>query len=333
MKKIPFFLLLIAFVPACKKDTVVTAQAPIVVKTMEVGAVSQQNISTYVGVVRADTEVPLSFNLGGKVLAIRCRNGERVRKGQVLLLVDSTQTYQAYLTAKASLNQAEDAYRRLKKLYNKGTLAEVKWVEINTKLQQARAMEAAARTELNNCRLTAPIDGVVADLDLQVGQMIAPGITALKVLQTDALHVLFSVPEQEIKWLRNGQPARVILTSVADTIPAKVIYTALVSDPLTHACEVHVAFSENADVLPGMAAKVELALNADRQELIVLPAHAVSIDKNGHYVWSIQSNTVHKRRVSVGSYVANGVVITDGLSVGDKVVVEGMNKLYEGAQI
>lgn len=333
MKKIPFFLLLIAFVPACKKDTVVTAQAPIVVKTMEVGAVSQQNISTYVGVVRADTEVPLSFNLGGKVLAIRCRNGERVRKGQVLLLVDSTQTYQAYLTAKASLNQAEDAYRRLKQLYNKGTLAEVKWVEINTKLQQARAMEAAARTELNNCRLTAPIDGVVADLDLQVGQMIAPGITALKVLQTDALHVLFSVPEQEIKWLRNGQPARVILTSVTDTIPAKVIYTALVSDPLTHACEVHVAFSENADVLPGMAAKVELALNADRQELIVLPAHAVSIDKNGHYVWSIQSNTVHKRRVSVGSYVANGVVITDGLSVGDKVVVEGMNKLYEGAQI
>lgn len=333
MKKIPFFLLLIAFVSACKKDTVVTAQAPIVVKTMEVGAVSQQNISTYVGVVRADTEVPLSFNLGGKVLAIRCRNGERVRKGQVLLLVDSTQTYQAYLTAKASLNQAEDAYRRLKKLYNKGTLAEVKWVEINTKLQQARAMEAAARTELNNCRLTAPIDGVVADLDLQVGQMIAPGITALKVLQTDALHVLFSVPEQEIKWLRNGQPARVILTSVADTIPAKVIYTALVSDPLTHACEVHVAFSENADVLPGMAAKVELALNADGQELIVLPAHAVSIDKNGHYVWSIQSNTVHKRRVSVGSYVANGVVITDGLSVGDKVVVEGMNKLYEGAQI
>lgn len=333
MKKIPFFLLLVAFVPACKKDTVVTAQAPIVVKTMEVGAVSQQNISTYVGVVRADTEVPLSFNLGGKVLAIRCRNGERVRKGQVLLLVDSTQTYQAYLTAKASLNQAEDAYRRLKKLYSKGTLAEVKWVEINTKLQQARAMEAAARTELNNCRLTAPIDGVVADLDLQVGQMIAPGITALKVLQTDALHVLFSVPEQEIKWLRNGQPARVILTSVTDTIPAKVIYTALVSDPLTHACEVHVAFSENTDVLPGMAAKVELALNADRQELIVLPAHAVSIDKNGHYVWSIQSNTVHKRRVSVGSYVANGVVITDGLSVGDKVVVEGMNKLYEGAQI
>lgn len=333
MKKIPFFLLLIAFVPSCKKDTDVTAQAPIVVKTMEVGAVSQQNISTYVGVVRADTEVPLSFNLGGKVLAIRCRNGERVRKGQVLLLVDSTQTYQAYLTAKASLNQAEDAYRRLKQLYNKGTLAEVKWVEINTKLQQARAMEAAARTELNNCRLTAPIDGVVADLDLQVGQMIAPGITALKVLQTDALHVLFSVPEQEIKWLRNGQPARVILTSVVDTIPAKVIYTALVSDPLTHACEVHVAFSENADVLPGMAAKVELALNADRQELIVLPAHAVSIDKNGHYVWSIQSNTVHKRRVSVGSYVANGVVITDGLSVGDKVVVEGMNKLYEGAQI
>ena len=326
-------MFIIALLPACKKDVSTAFQSPIVVRTTVVDAVSSQNISTYVGVVRSSTEVPLSFGLGGKVFAIHCCNGEQVHNGQELLVIDSMQTYQAWLSAKASLDQAEDAYTRLQKVYQNGALAEVKWVEMETKLHQARALEAAARRELTNCRLTAPIDGVVADLDLQVGQMIAPGITALKVLKTDDLHVLFSVPEQEIKLIQRGQSAQVIITSIADTIPATVSYTSLLSDAITHACEVQVALPKKSNLFPGMSAKIELPLQAASQDHIVLPASSVSIDKTGYYVWVIQADTAHKRYVSIGAYIANGVTITDGLFSGDTVVLDGMNKLYEGAQI
>ncbi len=327
-------LFLALVLTGCKKDKVVVTRPPIAVETIHVGDATGNEFRSYVGIIQADNEVPLSFSLGGKVVTIACRNGETVREGQVLVVVDSTQVYQAYLSAQATLTQAEDGYKRLKKVYDKGGVAEVKWVEMKTKLQQARSVEQAARRELSNCTMRAPMDGVVMGLDLQVGQTTIPGVTVLKVLAPDKLHVRFSVAEQEIGSIREGQQARVIMTSIADTVKARITYTSLYADALTHACEVQAKLPESTKALPGMAAKVELIPtdNASASQLIV-PAHAVGIDKSGAYVWVIENGQAHKRYVQVSTYVANGVVITAGLTLGEEVVTAGMTKLYENAPI
>ena len=114
-------------------------------------------------------------------------------------------TYQA---AKAALKQAEDAYQRMKELHEKGSLAEMKWVEVQSKLQQAQSMEAVARKNLTDCQLYAPFSGVIAEKSLEVGQNVVPGVQVLKLVSDDRLKVRISVPETEIARVARGAESR-----------------------------------------------------------------------------------------------------------------------------
>ena len=92
--------------------------------------------------------------------------GSRVRQGQLLAALDEVSMQNTYQAAKAALKQAEDAYQRMKELHEKGSLAEMKWVEVQSKLQQAQSMEAVARKNLTDCQLYAPFSGVIAEKSL-----------------------------------------------------------------------------------------------------------------------------------------------------------------------
>ena len=83
--------------------------------------------------------------------------------------LDATSVRSSYDAAKAALVQAEDAYRRMEELHAKGSLPEIKWVEVQSKLQQARSMEEMARKNLKDCKLYAPFSGVIADKSVEVG--------------------------------------------------------------------------------------------------------------------------------------------------------------------
>ena len=80
--------------------------------------------------------------------------------------LDEVSMQNTYQAAKAALKQAEDAYQRMKELHEKGSLAEMKWVEVQSKLQQAQSMEAVARKNLTDCQLYAPFSGVIAEKSL-----------------------------------------------------------------------------------------------------------------------------------------------------------------------
>lgn len=89
-----------------------------------------------------------------------------MRQGQLLATLDEVSMQNRYQAAKAALKQAEDAYQRMKELHEKGSLAEMKWVEVQSKLQQAQSMEAVARKNLTDCQLYAPFSGVIAEKSL-----------------------------------------------------------------------------------------------------------------------------------------------------------------------
>ena len=110
------------------------AQAPIKVKTTIVAPQAGSATSRYVGVIEPTHETPLSMEAAGRVTAINVKNGERVRKGQVLLTVDNTQALNALQGAKAALQHAQDGYDRVSKVHDKGVVSDQKMVEIESQL-------------------------------------------------------------------------------------------------------------------------------------------------------------------------------------------------------
>ena len=185
---------------SCGRKAAKPAQtvAPIPVRVQVVGEQTSVAQHTYVGTIEEERRVPLSVETGGQVLEVACRMGERVQKGEVLLRVDSASAIDAREAARATLRQAEDAYRRVTEVHGVGGITEQQLIEVETKLAQARSMAAMAERRVENCVLRRPSDGVVGEVHVAEGQMLSPMTPAMTLYIVDRLYVTFSVPESEV---------------------------------------------------------------------------------------------------------------------------------------
>ena len=305
------------------------------VKTMGVASQAGSARSRYVGTIEPVHETPLSLQTAGRVLSIHARNGERVRQGQVILRVDSTQAVNALLSAEAALHQAEDGFERVKQVHGKGAVTDQKMVEVESQLVQARSLCDAARRQVQECELVAPCDGVVSGLDVAVGQTVMPGLQLLTILDLTAFQVRFTVPEAEIGRIRNGQTGEMDCAAVQRTYPVRLTDKGLTANRLAHTYDVTARIEGGQEVLrPGMVCKVRLkAGDTIAAADIVIPGKCVLLKPEGHSVWLKENGRAVRRPVSIGGYQANGVQILDGLHIGDSLIVEGYQKLYNDCQV
>lgn len=202
----------------CKEDKAPVARAPLSVTTTTVDEASATAGNSYAGTVEGTNAVALSFSSAGTIQRLNVIEGQAVSRGQLIGTVDATATDNALLAAHATteqiedaLSQAEDAYRRMKKLRDSGSLPDIQWVDVETKLSQAgalvrqtRAAETIARKGKNDTRLLAPFGGYISKNTAEVGQNIAPGLPVATLVNIDRVKVRVSVPEEDISKINVG---------------------------------------------------------------------------------------------------------------------------------
>ncbi len=295
----------------------------------------------YSGTVEEESGSSLSFTAGGTVTHLRVKVGDRVSKGQLIATVDPTQVKNSYEMARSTKLQAEDAFRRMKQLHDKGSLPDIKWVEAQSQLQQAVSAEAIARKSLGDCNLYAPFSGVVSEKYVEVGQNAAPGMPIVKLVTTNVLNVKISVPESEMAGIHVRQRARIQVQALGDKqYEGFVVEKGVIADPISrsYSVKIRVEGTDNA-LLPGMVSQVSLGhTDASSSSLastdIVIPASLVQIaDDNSHFVWIDEGGKAVRRSVTLGEYRSNGVVIASGLNSGDKLIVEGQQKVCTGVKV
>ena len=318
--------------------------APIPVQVQVVGEQTSVAQHTYVGTIEEERRVPLSVETGGQVLEVACRMGERVQKGEVLLCVDSASAIDAREAARATLRQAEDAYRRVTEVHGAGGVTEQQLIEVETKLAQARSMAAMAERRVENCVLRSPSDGVVGEVHVAEGQMLSPMTPAMTLYIVDRLYVTFSVPESEVAEIAVGGMGNMEVPAIDNaqsstlnaqspaSIPVRVVEKGMKANALSHAYPVRAEVLKKGLLLPGMVGKVRM--QGQQSEGVVIPAACVQVTTEGKSVWVVQEDSTAVRRlIQIGQYVPNGVLVTDGLQTGDRVVTDGFQKLYKGAKV
>lgn len=305
------------------------------VKVMTVGASASQDDFNYSGTVEEENGTPLAFTVGGTLTQLRVKVGDRVQKGQLIASIDPTTIRNSYDMAHATRLQAEDAHRRMKQLHDKGSLPEIKWVEAESQLSQAISAENIAAKSLKDCNLYAPQSGVVSSKNVEAGQVVSPGMPIVQLSNIHQLNVRVSVPESEVGKVHIGQRADMMVSALQDRIFAgRVVEKGVVADPLSRSYSIKIRI-ENAssDVLPGMVTKIALQ-KTDRQESIIIPAQIVQLgDDNSNFVWVSNNGKAERRAVVCGQYTARGVSILSGLQQGDRIIVEGQQKVCNGTPI
>ena len=328
MKQQLTLLLTVLCLVACgHRDESQREQAPLKVKTMVLSPSEGGMTSRYVGTIEPIRETPLSLQSVGRVVSISAKNGQRVKKGQTLMAIDNTQAMNALQTAEASLKHAQDGYDRVSKVHSKGVVSDQKMVEIESQLAQAKSLYEAAKQQLAECTLTAPCDGLVDGLNIEIGQTIIPGTKICSLLDVTAFNVRFTVPEAEINGLESSRKkieGTVECGAIDTVLPIVITEKGVTANRLTHTYDVVAAVRGGADLLKaGMVGKVVLEKSPNR----------VLMKPEGPTVWVLSNGEAERRPITLDGYQADGVRVSSGLQAGDTLIVEGYQKLYKGCKI
>ena len=303
------------------------------VKTMVVMPQDGSTASRYVGTIEPAQTTPLSLQTTGRVVSVEVKNGQRVTAGQTILKVDDTQARNALQGAEAALQHAQDGYDRVAAVHQKGVVSDQKMVEISSQLQQAKSLYEAAKQQLEECTLTAPCEGVVDGLEVVTGQTIIPGTKLCTILDVSAYSVRFTVPENEIGSL--ADKGTVECAAIGAVLPVTVTEKGITANTVTHTYEVVARINGRAEGLKsGMVATVKLKGERLKDEGdIVIPAKCILLKPEGHTVWVMEKGTAVRRAIEIDGYRADGVRVASGLTIGDTLITEGYQKLYNGCKV
>lgn len=292
----------------------------------------------YSGTIEASRTIPLTFQTSGTVLSVLVQAGDKVSKGQLLATVDKASSQNMYDIANAKYQQAKDAYDRLKKVYDSGSLPEIKWVEMQTNLEQAQSSLAMSRESLDKCNLKAPSDGIVGERNIEPG-MSAISITGapIKLVEINDVYIVISVPENELNQLKKGQKATITVSALGEkTVSGEIATISPVADAISRTYEAKIlVHNPQQELKPGMVCDVTIA-HGKGAESVLVPYQSVGKDANGDtYIFVVDtvSRRVHKQKVKTGMFSGSDLEVTDGLTVGQTVVREGKDRLSDNDQI
>jgi len=330
-----FWGVCLLFLAGCSGKAKQVEISPVVVKTVSVISSPTANSRSYVGIVEESYGSMLSFANMGTVSNVKVDEGTRVNKGQVLAEIDNTSASNAHEIASSNLSQAKDAYKRLSTLYKKGSLPEIKYIDIQTKLKEAQSSEKISGKILNDCVLRAPFSGYIASRNIDEGNYVMPSMGCFKLVKIDQIYVKLSVPEQEIMKISIGEEVPFTVAALGDKkFIGKVKEKGVQANILSHTYTVKLTLlNKDYSLLPGMVCSASIC-TAEKDSAVVLPQSSVMLDFNGsRYVWMAKDSISVKRMIVTGGVNSEGVIVTGGLKVGEKVIVEGMDKVSEGTKI
>ena len=329
-------LLSVILVSSCTSKKEQNEKAPTRVTTEIVSTALNASGQTYVGIIEECEATAVSFTSMGVVKRMLVNEGQAVAKGQLIAEMDDTQARNLLNGAEAQMNQANDALERYKMLHDNGSLPEVQWVEVQSKVAQAKSQLEVAKKNLADCRLVAPVSGIVGKRLVNAGETAMPSQAVVNILDISTVKVKVAVPEAEISGIGANTSSIIKVEAVNGSFKGARIEKGVQADALTHTYDIriHVANGERK-LLPGMVASVQFGNIEKPTKELSLPVTAVQRKADGSlFVWMVANDsTAHRATVHTGETMGNRIVITDGITEGGRIVTEGYQKLSENTKV
>ncbi len=343
-------LLATAVVTSCKKEEVVEVKPPprpIKIFRLEGDLGSAR--PDYPGRIKAVKVVELAFEVEGRIIDWNVEEGQRVEKGQILSRLDP-RDYQAQVeAARARLRLAEAEYRRESKLFASGSGTQ-RDLDVATRSRDvSRAELRISQKALEDTKLRAIFDGVIARKLVTDFRNVAAREPVLLLQDESVMEVVVDVPERDLAGTRRkvsleefnerAKPMVELSALPGRQFPVELTELATAADPNTRTFRAtfSMAKPEGVGVLAGMTARLVLTgLQTTGPEDYLLPVGAVVADSEAEpFVWRVdeESMTVSKQPVTAGAVTGDRIVIEEGLEGGEAIAMSGVHLLTEGMEV
>lgn len=286
---------------------------------------------SYYGQVTAAATQEVTAVLRERIVRVLVREGQRVRVGQPLLVLESTDEAASLGASRAAVEEARTDYRRAKILFEEGGLSRSEVDKAYVRLRGEEAKLAASRSTLGQTTVRAAVNGVVAVRDAEPGEVADPGKRLLSILDPSRLEAHIPLPSSELGAIGPGTEAAFALTE-GRTITGRVLRVNPQADPATGLFTAVVALPPDRGVRPGAFLEGRFLIQR-RQGVIALPSTVFLREGDRMTVFLVSGDRAVRRPVAVGEGMGDTLEVTSGLAPGDVVVLEGVGTLSDGAKL
>jgi RND family efflux transporter MFP subunit len=344
--------LFLSFIAAGAEEKVtasppVTASVPI--ETMIVQAQDLPIVIETVGRIRPDREVLVSAEIPGKIESYRADVGDRVTKDQILVQIEPADYRLALREAEANLSAAlihfsaaRKAYKRFQTLLPKKVISQDNFDKIEAEFEAAQARKeqaevgvAITRERLAKADIRAPFSGMVAGRHIEKGQWIATGMPVMTILDLSRVRARVFLTERDFVHIDRKDPVEIVAEAYPESsLSGAIDRIDIEADTMTNTFGVEILVDNPATILKaGMSVRTSITAFV-LHDIILIPQSVVIFRDRGTEVFIVgDDGRAEVRAVKLGRRSGNLIQVTEGLAVGEKLIVKGQNYIKPGAVV
>ena len=317
------------------------------VRALTVSAPDLNRAHVFNAVVDASLKADLSFKVSGELIKFNFNQGENVKAGQVIAILNDRDIKVQLNEAQSYFDKAKADFERAKNLISTHAISQADFDQLKSQFTSAKAKLDAAKNNLEYTELKASFTGVIAKRYIDNFQEVRAGSAIVALHDLSNIYLKIDLPESiMIRVRRREQPPK--LTAQFDAIagvnfPLEFKEVSTQADDVTKTYQVTLSMKAPAEhtILPGMTAHVtaeQLLMSNGSEARFYLPAKTVLKDSKGNYVYTVTKKgqgigVVNRQAVTVGEITELGIEIFAGLQQGDKVLSAGISKVSNGMEV
>lgn len=287
------------------------------------------------GTSQAENNINLTTDMGGLVTGVFVEEGKLVSKGQVLIKLDNSVMQSQLAEVNTSLSLAKDVYEKRKRLWEQNIGSEIEYLQAKNTYNSVLDRRQTLMVSMGKANIKAPISGIVDKVFLKVGELAAPGMPAVNVINLGNMEVEVNVPETYLGKVKIGSTIKVEFPTLNKEIDAKVksVSQSISSSNRTFTVVASIPNKEG-ELKPNLLAKVKIQ-SEEIKNAIAIPANLVQKSPQGYYVYVIDSAAngelqAKEALVKVGITYNGKIIITEGLTNGQKLINAGFRDVLNG---
>jgi len=329
----------------CSSNDMETSEPEELIKTVNVETEQVlpqpfQSFLRLVGTVETSDDVLLSAEVSGKVLRHVVSEGQNVRKGQTILRLDDAKLRQEVARLEAVTAQSKTTWERIQNLYeNENIGSEIDYLNAKYAYEQSASALNSLRIDLENTEVIAPFDGVVETIFAEEGEMLSPGMAAIRLIGSEQYVITAGVPARYANVVELGDQVDVWFdTQLQDTLSGRVVYVANSIDPSNRTFKIDIQLHAGQSYYK-VDMIANLRLNTLSMEEVIVVSEEFVYSKNDGYVMYVKGTNNEGKDIAIERAVVLGpsfkteVVITSGLNIGDEIITIGSAFLNDGVRI
>ncbi|MEE1673203.1 efflux RND transporter periplasmic adaptor subunit [Agarivorans aestuarii] len=337
-------LTLTSLLTACSEPAETVSKPTLSVLTISITDSAAQPEREFNARVEPAELTPLSFRIAGELTNMSIKPGQHVQKGQLLAELDNRKLKQQVDDAQASFSLAERQLNRAEGLVGKSLLSQEEYDVLKANFQLAGVDYQLAKAQLKYSQLRAPFEGLIAEVPKQSFENVTPGETAVSIYQDHLVYVRLQLPDNLLAQIdpteRNYTYQPKAKYAGNDTLyPITFLEHTSEPNPETQAFEVWMSMPQvEPAILPGTSVTMFVDLEAAGlvgRSGYLLPMTALEAGNNNQqfYVWKVIEGLAQKVEVQVAQIHTEGVLVSEGLSQGDQIIVSSLAKLRNGLSV